>query len=442
MKVLGVAARGRHLLYGAVVERTRTRVVVEQYVEASLIGTSFEDALKALVDTTGVNDIAFVAAPPDVLIAPIQGQEHLGARERAKSGHLRAEAAGFVSPDRIRTIVAPSGTAYVCAIKHGLIKQYAAAAKSVGARAAFIDHEAYSWSAIMPRGAQALVVVEDTEVRLVVTGAEQVELGVYPWNQREGSSARIIVESIAGALVAASKGRFADVTRLAVWDPSGSLAGLVNAIPSVDVVPFSLTIDADHTAWSLAVGTAYRAVKGSSRRRLLVNFTDRVGLVEEFLNRVSNGVSFGDVALVSVGCALLVGLCVWRAETIGDLDRRAMQTEQILAQAKTKAASVGRLADGVALSRGIVMIVEEARRTGPISAREIAAIAARVEPGTSVTSLTAEGLGWSLKGHAHSDDHLAKLLGNLTGAGFAPAISATDEQSGRITYSLSLERAR
>lgn len=441
MKVLGIATRSRNALYGAVVERKRTNVVVERYVEASLIGTSFEDALKALIDAAGgVSDVAFIAAPPDVLIAPIAGQEHLGNRERAKSGHLRAEASGFVSPDRIRTIAGPSGTAYVAAIKHGSIKQFAAAAKSVGARIGFIDHEAYAWSAIMPAGVQALVIVDEAEVRLIVTGAEQVELGVYPWNQREASSSRVIAESIAGALVAASKGRFADVTRLALWDPAGALGALADAIPSVNVVPFSLAIDSDRTPWALAVGVAYRAVRGSSRRRLFVNFADRVGVAEEFLTRISSSVTLGDVALVGVGCALVVAMCVWRAETITDLDRRAMQTELLLVQAKTKAADVERLARSVALSRGIIAIADETRRSGPISAREVAAIAARVQPGASASALNAEGAGWSLKGHAQTDERLANLLGNLTGAGFAPAISATDEQNGRIAYSLNLSR--
>jgi hypothetical protein len=95
----------------------------------------------------------------------------------------------------------------------------------------------------------------------------------------------------------------------------------------------------------------------------------------------------------------------------------------------------------VAVARSIVITVDATRRSGPLAAREVAAISSRLRPGTSASSLTADQNGWSLAGHAGGYSDVAALVGSLARAGFAPSVNGTAESNGRLGYTVVLQRS-
>jgi hypothetical protein len=439
MRVLGCALEAG-TLRGVVAERAGNRTSIHAFLEHDVHEGDVSGALRALIARAGTSEVAWALSPPDVAITRLAAPEHVPGRERTKMARLRAEALGFAPGDAVRVVESRARVAYLAAARRGALAALATICRDAGARLAFVDHEAYAWSAVMPARAQALVLVDAHAVRLVVLGAEQVQLGIFAWEQ-DGApiDAAAIAASIADAFIEASKVGFADVDVVAAQDPQDRIASLLRVKLAVGtVVPFALAVDPARTAWALACGVASRAVRGGGRR-LAINLAERRSELAALVSTTAR-VDVGDLGVVALGVIVALGLVGWRAESLRELRGRALAAENRLSSVRVAAAEFDRLTRQVALARSIVITVDATRRSGPLAARELAAISSRIRPGVSATSLTADPSGWNLAGHARAYGEIAQLVGSLAAGGYAPSVSATSPSSGRLGYALVLRR--
>jgi hypothetical protein len=441
VRILGCAL-GPGTVRGVVVGREGRTAAVHGFFERPIPDGDVAGALRELIAVAQTSDVAMALSPPDVSITRLPGQEHVFGREREKTARFRAEALGFEPSDSVRVVDGRSKVSYIAAARRTAVASVAATCREAGARLRLLDHEAYAWSAVIPPDAQALVLVDDEKVRLVVLGREQVQLGVFAWmNDGVAQSAESIAASIADAFIEASKVGFADVNVVAVDDAGDRIASLLaSKLPVGRVVPFVLAIDPSKTAWALACGIASRAVRGGGRR-LLVNFGERHSELAALLSLTRSRLDFSDVAVVATGVMMSLGLVAWRAESLHELSSRAVMLEKKMTEARAHATEIDRMTQNVAVARSIVTTVDATRRSGPLTAREVAAISGRLRAGTSATSLVADPNGWSLAGHAGGYGDVAGLIGSLAEDGFAPSVNGASVSNGRLGYTVVLQRA-
>jgi hypothetical protein len=441
VKVLGCSVDGA-VLRGVVVGRAGKGAAIHGFFERPVREGDLAAALRELIAVAETSDVAMALSPPDIALARLPGQEHVFGREREKTARFRAEALGFEPNDPIRVVDGRSKVSYIAAIRRDALALATSVCRDAGARLTFLDHEAYSWAAVMPAGAQALVLVDDEKVRLVVDGGEQVQLGLFPWVNDGGvQSGESIAIAIADAFIEASKVGFADVNLVAIDDPGDRIASRLAAKLSVGrVIPFALAVDPARSAWSLPCGLASRAVRGGGRR-LAVNFAERRSHVGTMLASTTAGLDLSDVAVVAFGAMVALGLVAWRAESIHELTTRALVLEQRMSSVRANATQIDKVTADMAIARSIVSTVDATRRSGPLVAREVAEISSRLRPGTSATSLAADTNGWSLGGHAAGYGDVAGLVGALAEAGFAPSVNGTSESNGRLGYTVVLQRS-
>lgn len=441
MKILGCALEAG-VLRGVVAERVANRTTIHAFLEHEVREGDVSGALHELIATAGTSEVAWALSPPDVAITRLVGQEHGLGREREKMARLRAEGLGFAPGDPVRVVESRSRVGYIAAARRSALWALATVCRDAGARLAFVDHEAYAWSAVMPARAQALVLVDADKVRLVVTGSEQVQLGVFAWKQ-DGApvAAAAIAASIADAFIEASKVGFADVDVIAADDPHDRIAGLLRAKLAVGtVVPFALEVDPTRTAWALACGIASRAVRGGGRR-LEIDFCQRQPNLLALARGTAARLDLSNLGVVAIGVMTALGLVGWRAESLRELHDRAHALEDRIGSVRLQAAELDRITRQMALARNILITVDATRRSGPLAAREVAAISARMRPGVTATSLGADQNGWNLSGHATAYGDVAGLLGSLAAGGFGPSLSGTSQGNGRLGYAVVLQRA-
>jgi len=441
VKVLGCAVDGS-VLRGVAISRTGKAATIHGFFERPVREGDLASALRELVAISETSDVAMTLSPPDVALARLPGQEHVFGREREKTARFRAEALGFEPNDPIRVVEGRSKVSYIAAVRRTAVAEVTSVCREAGARLTFLDHEAFAWAAVIPAEAQALVLVDEEKVRLVVDGGEQVQLGVFPWpSAASGQSDDAIVANIADAFIESSKVGFADVNVVAVDDPHDRIASRLAAKLAVGrVVAFELAVDPARSAWALPCGIASRAVRGGGRR-LCVNFAEKHSEFAALLATTRSRLDLSDVGVVAAGVLIALGLVAWRYESLHELTARAVGLEKQIAFAQAKAAELDRMTSDVAIARSIVITVDATRRSGPLAAREVAAISSRLRPGTSATSLTADQNGWSLAGHAGGYPDVAALVGSLAQAGFAPSVNGTSESNGRLGYTVVLQRS-
>jgi len=433
VKVLGCSVEGS-VLRGVVISRAGKAATIHGFFERPVRDGDLASALRELVAVSETSDVGMALSPPDVALARLPGQEHVFGRERDKTARFRSEALGFEPNDPIRVVDGRSKVSYIAAVRRNAVADVTSVCREAGARLAFLDHEAFAWAAVIPSDAQALVLVDEEKVRLVVDGGEQVQLGVFPWSSvGSPQSADSIVSSIADAFIESSKVGFADVNIVAIDDPNDRISSRLAAKLSVGrVVPFELAVDPSRSAWALPCGIALRALRGGGKR-LCVNFAEKRSEFASLLATTRSRLDFSDVGVVAAGVLLALGLVAWRYESLHELTTRAVGLEQRITLAQAKAAELDRMTSDVAIARSIVITVDATRRSGPLAAREVA--------GTSAASLTADQNGWSLAGHAGGYSDVAALVGSLAQAGFAPSVNGTSESNGRLGYTVVLQRS-
>jgi Tfp pilus assembly protein PilN len=429
-------------LRGVVISRAGKAATIHGFFERPVRDGDLASALRELVAVSETSDVGMALSPPDVALARLPGQEHVFGRERDKTARFRSEALGFEPNDPIRVVDGRSKVSYIAAVRRNAVADVTSVCREAGARLAFLDHEAFAWAAVIPSDAQALVLVDEEKVRLVVDGGEQVQLGVFPWSSvGSPQSADSIVSSIADAFIESSKVGFADVNIVAIDDPNDRISSRLAAKLSVGrVVPFELAVDPSRSAWALPCGIASRALRGGGKS-LCVNFAEKRSEFASLLATTRSRLDFSDVGVVAAGVLLALGLVAWRYESLHELTTRAVGLEQRITLAQAKAAELDRMTSDVAIARSIVITVDATRRSGPLAAREVAAISSRLRPGTSAASLTADQNGWSLAGHAGGYSDVAALVGSLAQAGFAPSVNGTSESNGRLGYTVVLQRS-
>jgi hypothetical protein len=441
VKVLGCSVEGA-VLRGVVVSRAGKGATIHGFFERPVHNDDLAAALRELIAIADTSDVAMALSPPDVALARLPGQEHVFGREREKTARFRAEALGFEANDPIRVVDGRSKVSYIAAVRRSALAEITSVCREAGARLTFVDHQAFAWAAVIPSEAQALVLVDDEKVRLVVVGGEQVQLGVFPWSSGGApQSGEAIAGGIADAFIEASKVGFADVNVVAIDDPNDRIGSRIAAKLKVGrVVPFVLAVDPARTAWALPCGIASRAVRGGGKR-LTVNFAERRSELATMLTTTTARLDFSDVGVVAVGVMVAFGLVAWRVESLHELTTRAVKLEQTIGAAQAKAAEMDRMTGDVAVARSIVITVDATRRSGPLAAREVSAISSRLRSGSSATSLTADPNGWSLAGHAGGYNDVAALVGSLAQAGFSPTVNGTADSNGRLGYTVVLQRS-
>jgi hypothetical protein len=440
--VLGCAISGG-ILRCALVGRGAAGPEVHAFVQRDIAGDDgLMTALREVSAQTGAKDVAFALSPPDVAIARFAAGDDMPPRDVRRATRLRAEALGYSGRDRIELVEGRSGQRYVAAAQRAAIVDVAAACRAAGVRLAFLDHEAYAWGAVIGPGAQALVVVRDDAVRLIVAGVEQVQMGVFAWTSEAGGvDEGAIAAAIADAVVDASKAGFVDVDHVVVDDPSGRIFGeLIARLAPATVTRFALEVDAHRTDWALACGIGSRAVAAPARR-LRVDFASGGGRVRR-PGTLWGSLPTADLVTVGLGVIAAVGLVGWRAETLRELEVRSAGLERQLASVRTASAVVDRATHRLSVARGMVTLVDGARLSAPEAARAVAGVADRVRPGVSVSSLAPDEAGWHMAGHAASYRAVAALVQTLAARGYRPSIGALSSAEGRIGYSVTLRESK
>jgi hypothetical protein len=438
VRVLGCAVRAGTLRC-ALVERGPAGAAVHAFVQRELEGDDgLAAALREVSAQTGTQDVAFALSPPDVLIVRFPAGDGMPPRDVRRAARLRAEALGFGARDRVELVEGRSGQRYVAVAHRSAVAAVAGACRAAGVRLVFLDHEAYAWGAVIGRGAQALVVVRDDAVRLVVAGSEQVQMGTFAWTTGTGPvDRRAIAAAVADAVVDAAKAGFVDVDHVAVDDPAGRvLDDLVVRLAPATVTPFALEVDPSRTDWALACGIALRAIAGPGRR-LRVDFAAGGGRARRAVG-LPGALPTGDLVTLGLGVIAAVGLVGWRAETLRELQVRSAVLERQLAGARSASAGLDRATHRLSVARGVVTLVDGARLSAPEAARAVAAVAERMRPGVSISSLAADEAGWHVAGHAASYPAVAALVQTLASRGYRPSVSGLSNAEGRIGYSVTL----
>ncbi len=441
MTVLGCSVRG-DVLRAAVVEADASGAAVHAFLERQVVAGDVAGALRELVPHAGTKDVAFALAPPDVAIVRLGAATDLRPGELGRAARLRVEAAGFERGEPVHLLEGRSGLRYVGAARRAAVTELANVCRTAGARLAFVDHEGYAWGAVMGSRAQALVLVQDDGVRLVVAGGEQVQLGLFSW-QGDGYAAGsdAIAAAIADAFVEAAKTGFADVDLVLADDPQERIVAPLRArLTAATIVPFALDVDPARTPWSLACGIGLRAV-GRGGRRVKCNFArggSRLATVGEGLR---SSVSPTDIATIGLGVVTALALVAWRAESLRELTGRSTTLARQLAGVQSQNAGLDRTLRTLSVARGIVTAVDAARESGPLAARDVAAIVARLRADLSLTSLTGDANGWSLVGHARSYAGVAELVEVMASSGYRPSVGSLSDTDGRISYTITLRRA-
>jgi hypothetical protein len=446
MRVLGVTREG-DVVRAVLAERSGHEVGILAYYERPIDGDGMAvTALGDMIRESGCARVAMALPAEDVMFSRLPGYAALKRSEWLGQARILVEEAGL-GDARVHLRVSASGVPYVAAARSSVVSSLRAGVEAAHGKLVFLDHESYAWSSVMPATAQALVVVRPEFVDLIICGSESVAtmaLGIEPAERviDEGRVAR----SIAAALVEASKGEFADVDELALFDESDrfSVALRKTVSASTRIESYAWRPDGDdeddRTAWALSTGIALRALGGDTRR-VSFNFVERQSYLWNLAGRASRYVGIGDLAPVAAGALLALGLIGWRYTTVSTLASRAAELEAQVATAKQTAATVDQSLVDVTIARGILVMVETAQRSGPLAARDVASVVVGMGPHATATTLEVQDKGWTLSGHAPSYNELAGVLDTFGKSGFVPSLSSSQSQGTRVAYSLSFGEA-
>jgi hypothetical protein len=450
MMILGVSFQGM-VMRAVVAERTRHAIEILEYFEQPLASAvpsndELQAALQNIVDETHVADVAMVLNVPDVLITRLPGQERLHHRERVRSGRLLVENQGFGTGARPKMPTTSDGSVYVAVARRERIDVLDRIVRGAGGRLRWLDHEAYAWAAILPESVQAIVVADAYGAKLIIGGTETVEIGTYTpvefaaTAMVEESTESRISRAVLEEVIAAAKANFADVETIALDDVTDQYRqALTRVLPNtIALVPFTLEIAPERTPWALACGVALRALQ-LEERRLHINFAESRSLAGEVGMRLSRHLSTVDIGTLAAGAVIAAGLIAWRSETTHDLLHKALALETRVLTAKQRASAIDEDLAKVARARAVLERVETTQRSGPVVARQIAAIVDRMDPRTSATSLGAQSTGWTLTGHAEDADQVARLMLAVQSSGFDSSLTSTEQQGARLAYSLALD---
>jgi Tfp pilus assembly protein PilN len=450
MMVLGVTLDAG-ALRAVLAERTRYAIEIVSYHERPLASVmpapdEVRVALHGLIDETRVRDVAMILNVPDVLITRLPNQERLHGRERQQAARLLVESYGFGSTVKFKMPTTRDGTVFVAVAREERVETLERTVREAGGRLVWLDHEAYAWGSILPAHVQALLVAGQFGAKLIIAGAETVEIGAYlPADFAAGAA---IGESIEGKIaaavqaevIAAAKANFADVDTIAVDDVGSHYqSALADVMPaSITIEPYAFDLSPEHTDWALACGVALRALQ-PGHERLHVNFSDARTPLGEVVNRSRLFVGSGDFAALSAGAMLALGLIFWRSETISGLTQKAALLEAQVMQARQQAALIDHELARVATARAVLERVVTAQRSGPLMARQVAAIVDRIGPGLTATALGSASGTWTLSGHATDTAQVAGLMTDLQTTGLDTTLTSTGEEGTRFSYAIELD---
>lgn len=450
MMILGITVDGDRVR-GVVAERTRQAIEVVSYYERPLPSLNpgveeFQAIIHDLIDEARVSDVAMVLNVPDVLITRLPSQERLHHRERTRAARLLVESQGFGGSAHLKMPMTSDDTVYVAVARQDRVDALDRIVRGAGGRLRWLDHEAYAWASILPETVQAIVVGNEHGAKLIIGGAETVEIGTYspvefaPTSIADESTEARISRAILEEAIAAAKANFADVDTIALDDSTRQYrSALASVLPNtIALVSYSLDIAPERTRWALACGVALRALQPEDRR-LHVNFAEVRSALGEVTKRISRYVTGTDLGTLAAGAIVALTLVAWRSETTHELGRKAVAFEAQVLSSKQQATLIDEDLAKVATARAVLEHVEATQRSGPVLARQIAAIVERMDPRTSATSLGAEGAGWTLSGHAEDATEVAKLMTAVQSTGFESSLTSTEQQGNRLAYSLSLD---
>jgi Tfp pilus assembly protein PilN len=450
MMVLGVTLAGDGLR-AVVAERMRHAIEIVSYHEREIASASpsaeeVRVALHDLIDETRVRDVAMILNVPDVLITRIPNQERLHGRERHQAARLLVESYGFGPAAPFKMPQTRDSSTYIAVARQDRVDTLDRIVREAGGRLAWLDHEAYAWASILPENAQALLVANNAGARLIIAGAETVEIGTYlPADFASGIALGESTEAkISGAIleeiVSAAKANFADVDMIAIDDPAGHYKSALAAIlpSSIGIEPFSFDLSPEHTEWALACGVALRALQ-PGHDRLHVNFTEPHTPLTAATNRLARFVGSGDFVALAAGVALAIGLISWRSETVHELQRKAVLLEQQVIQARQEAAFIDQKLATVATARAVLDRVESAQRSGPLTARQIAVIVDRINLQLTASTLGSTGGSWALSGHALDASDVAGLMTQMQSTGYDSSLTSTEQEGPRLAYAIELD---
>ena len=138
-------------------------------------------------------------------------------------------------------------------------------------------------------------------------------------------------------------------------------------------------------------------------------------------------------AMIAMGGALLVQH-VW-------LRAAAADVALLEAQSRRTALERGRVDTLLAQARGAkaaIVYAERIRRSGPVLARRVAALAAYMPPDASASSLDARTQAWSFNGHTSSYAQLGSILEALSGRALAPVLATSEIDGARVKFAVAL----
>lgn len=450
MMILGVTLDAG-ALRAVVAERTRHAIEIVSYHErplASVTPTPDEVrvALHDLIDETRVRDVAMILNVPDVLITRLPNQERLHSRERQQAARLLVESYGFGSTVKFKMPATHDGTVFVAVAREERVETLERTVREAGGRLVWLDHEAYAWGSILPENVQALLIAGHFGAKLIIAGSETVEIGTYlPADFAAGAALGDSIEgkiaaAVQAEVIAAAKANFADVDSIAVDDAGGHYkAALAAALPgSITIEPFAFELSPEHTDWALACGVALRALQ-PGHDRLHANFSDARTPLGEVVNRSRLFVGSGDFVALSAGVLLAFGLIFWRSETINGLQQKATLLEQQVIQARQEASLIDQDLAKVATARAVLERVETAQLSGPLMARQVAAIVDRIGPKMTATTLGSTSGTWTLSGHATDTTQVAGLMTDLQTTGLDTTLTSTGEEGTRFAYAIELD---
>lgn len=455
MKILGVTVAFGGI-YAVLAERTAHAIEVVSYHErrgadATIPDAEFVTLLQDLIDETQARDVAMAVGAADAVVRGLPKQEHLSGRERTSAGKLLVENLGFGPQTKVRLVAHGDDGWFVAAARHDHVSSLVALVDRAGGRLSWLDQEGYAWADAMPPDAQALVVVDRGNTKLVVPGRATVESGVYPALEYPAQgfdmpTERRIADAIVKAIIDAATARYADVDRVAVFDEDGAyLEALRAAAPRVmDVEPFVAEGEGeagevvDRRPWALARALAIRALQ-PRHARIAVNFTERPSASHDLLTRFGALARTADAAAIAAGLLVALGISGWHVATVQQLTTRAVAYEQELKGKQQEAAVIQDELGRIATARSVLERVETAQRSGPLAARNVAAIVERIGAPLSASGLVATNGVWTLTGHAPDDTRVAQLLDALRATGYDSSLNSASAQGSRLAYAIELD---
>ena len=159
------------------------------------------------------------------------------------------------------------------------------------------------------------------------------------------------------------------------------------------------------------------------------------------VSRITRQVALSELALCIFAVALIAGVLVlqdiWLTRTRADvaaLEVRAKETSLERLRVEAMLAHAGQ-------AKKAIVYAERVRRSGPILARRIAALAAYMPEDASASSLDARAQTWSFNGHVTSYAQLGSILEMFDSQALAPVLSESETDGPRIKFAVALPGA-